>query len=113
MRPALAGTNTLRAGRAAAPALVTLARRETLPDSAAGYSFTGVWTLLLAIAMLQSSTFDDWLACRASPSVSRWCWARSSSSAASRSRAVAATIVPIAYVAWSLWLLAAGVLLLT
>jgi hypothetical protein len=27
-----------------------------------GYLFTGAWTLLVAITMLQSSTFDDWLA---------------------------------------------------
>jgi hypothetical protein len=27
-----------------------------------GYPFTGAWTLLIAIAMLQSSSFDGWLA---------------------------------------------------
>jgi hypothetical protein len=27
-----------------------------------GYLFTGGWTLLVAVAMLQSSSFDDWLA---------------------------------------------------
>ena len=73
----------------------------------------GAWTLLVAIAMLQSSSFDDWLAWPASWSAPFSLGARSSASAATRSTAgLARTIVPIAYTAWSLWLHAAGVVLL-
>jgi hypothetical protein len=80
-----------------------------------GYLFTGAWTMLVAGAMLQSSSFDDWLA-----------WPGIAVGAAlvvgslefvgrfeEHGWKLAATIVPIAYTAWSLWLLAAGVVLLT
>jgi hypothetical protein len=79
-----------------------------------GYLLTGAWTLLTAVAMLQSSTFDGWLAW---PGVviglllvlgslefvgpfeeSGW--------------KLAGTIVPLAYIAWSLWLILTGVVLL-
>ena len=79
-----------------------------------GYLFTGAWTLLLATAMLQSSSFDDWLA-----------WPGilvgalliiGSFEFVGRSEEhgwkPAGTIVPIAYTAWSLWLLVTGVTLL-
>jgi hypothetical protein len=80
-----------------------------------GYLFTGAWTLLVASAMLQSSSFDDWLA-----------WPGIAVGALlvvgslefvgrfeEHGWKLAGTIVPIAYTAWSLWLFAAGVLLLT
>jgi Domain of unknown function (DUF4386) len=80
-----------------------------------GYLFTGAWTLLVAIAMLRSSSFDDWLA-----------WPGIAVGALlvlgslefvgrfeEHGWKLAAAIVPIAYTAWSLWLLAAGVELLT
>jgi hypothetical protein len=79
-----------------------------------GYLLTGVWTLLVAIAMLQSSSFGDWLA-----------WPGIAVGALlvvgslefvgrfeERGWKLAATMVPIAYTAWSLWLLAAGIVLL-
>ena len=79
-----------------------------------GYLFTGAWTLLVATAMLQSSSFDDWLA-----------WPGilvgalliiGSFEFVGRSEEhgwkMAATIVPIAYTAWSLWLLVTGITLL-
>ena len=79
-----------------------------------GYLFTGAWTLLVAIAMLQSSSFDDSLA-----------WSGIAVGALlilgslefvgrfeEEGWQLAGTIVPIAYLAWSLWLLAAGVVLL-
>jgi hypothetical protein len=79
-----------------------------------GYLFTGAWTVLEALAMLQSSTFDDWLA---------WPGMVVGALLVVGSLAFvgrfeehgwkpAATIVPIAYTAWSLWLLATGVVLL-
>jgi hypothetical protein len=80
-----------------------------------GYLFTGVWTLLVASAMLQSSSFDDWLA-----------WPGITVGALlvvgslefvgrfeEHGWKLAETIVPIAYTAWSLSLVAAGVALLT
>jgi hypothetical protein len=80
-----------------------------------GYLFTGVWTLLVATAMLQSTSFDDWLAwpgiliggllvLGSFEFVGRF---------EEHGWKLAGTIVPIAYTAWSLWLLAAGVVLLT
>jgi hypothetical protein len=78
-----------------------------------GYLLTGAWTVLTAVAMLQSSAFDAWLAW---PGIviglllvlgslefvgpfeeTGW--------------KVAATIVPLAYIAWSLWLIVTGVVL--
>jgi Domain of unknown function (DUF4386) len=80
-----------------------------------GYLFTGAWTLLVAIAMLQSSSFDDWLAW---PGVAVGAMLVVGSLEfvgrfEEHGWRLAATIVPIAYTAWSLWLLAAGVVLLT
>jgi hypothetical protein len=80
-----------------------------------GYLFTGAWTLLVAIAMLQSSSFDDWLAwpgiCVGAllvvgslEFVGRF---------EEHGWKLAATIVPVGYTAWSLWLFAAGIVLLT
>jgi hypothetical protein len=80
-----------------------------------GYLFTGAWTLLVAIAMLQSSSFGEWLALPGLAAgallvlgslefVGRF---------EEHGWKLAGTIVPIAYTAWSLWLLAAGVVLLT
>ena len=80
-----------------------------------GYLFTGAWTLLVSIAMLQSSSFDDWLAwpgilvggllvLGSFEFVGRF---------EEHGWKLAGTIVPIAYTAWSLWLLAAGVVVLT
>ena len=79
-----------------------------------GYLLTGTWTLLIAVAMLGSSSFADWLA---------WPGIAIGASLALGSLEfvgrfeehgwkLAGTIVPIAYTAWSLWLLAAGIVLL-
>ena len=70
--------------------------------------------VLVAIAMLQSSSFDDWLAwpgivigalliVGSLEFVGRF---------EEHGWKLAGTIVPIAYTAWSLWLLAAGIVLL-
>ena len=79
-----------------------------------GYLFTGAWTVLLGIAMLQSSTFDAWLG-----------WPGIAIGLAlllgslefvgpfeEKGWKLAGTIVPIAYIAWSLWLVVSGVMLL-
>ena len=79
-----------------------------------GYLFTGVWTLLVAIAMLQSSSFDDWLALTGI-AVGLLLVVGSLEFVGpfeEHGWKLAGTIVPIAYIAWSLWLLVTGVVLL-
>jgi len=79
-----------------------------------GYLFTGAWTMLVGAAMLQSTAFPAWLA-----------WAGiiiglllivGSLEFVGRFEEqgwkLASTIVPITYVAWSLWLILSGVVLL-
>ena len=79
-----------------------------------GYLFTGAWTVLVAIAMLQSSVFPAWLA-----------WPGIAVGLAlivgslefvgrfeEKGWKLAGTIIPIAYIAWSLWLVISGVVLL-
>jgi hypothetical protein len=79
-----------------------------------GYLFTGAWTVLVAIAMIQSSAFPAWLA-----------WPGIAIGLAlllgslefvgpfeEKGWQLAGTIVPIAYIAWSLWLVVSGVVLL-
>jgi hypothetical protein len=79
-----------------------------------GYLLTGAWTVLIAVAMLQSSAFDAWLA-----------WPGIVIGASlilgslefvgrfeEQGWKLAGVIVPVAYVAWSLWLVLAGLVLL-
>jgi hypothetical protein len=79
-----------------------------------GYLFTGAWTVLIGIAMLQSSMFDAWLA-----------WPGISVGALlvlgsfefvgrfeENGWKLAGTLVPIAYTAWSVWLIIAGIVVL-
>lgn len=80
-----------------------------------GYLFTGAWTVLIAVLMLQSSSFDDWLAL---PGIAIGALLVLGSLEfvgpfEEAGWKLAGTIVPIAYTAWSLWLLAAGVVLLS
>jgi hypothetical protein len=80
-----------------------------------GYLFTGAWTLLVSTAMLQSSSFDDWLAW---PGIAIGVLLVIGSLEfvgpfEEHGWKPAGTIVPIAYTAWSIWLLTAGVVLLT
>jgi Domain of unknown function (DUF4386) len=79
-----------------------------------GYLLTGAWTLLVAVAMLQSSSFDDWLAW---PGILVGVLLVLGSLEfvgpfEEHGWKPAGAIVPLAYTAWSLWLLAAGVVLL-
>jgi hypothetical protein len=80
-----------------------------------GYLFTGAWTVLVSIAMLQSPAFDTWLAW---PGLAVGILLILGSLEfvgpfEERGWPFAAAIVPVAYVAWSLWLVAAGVVLVT
>jgi uncharacterized protein DUF4386 len=79
-----------------------------------GYSLTGVWTLLTGVAAIQSTTVPAWIgvigiliggalvvcALEFVGPFERSGWK------------VAASLTPLAYVAWSLWLIATGVALL-
>jgi hypothetical protein len=79
-----------------------------------GYLLTGVWTTLVAIAMFQSSVFEAWLA---SPGLVVGTLLVVGSfefvgAFEENGWKLAGTIVPIAYTAWSLWLVVTGVVLL-
>ena len=79
-----------------------------------GYLFTGIWTLLVGVAMLRSSTFDAWLAW---PGIAIGALlAVGSLEFVGRFEEhgwrFAGTIIPIAYTVWSIWLLAGGLVLL-
>jgi len=80
-----------------------------------GYLFTGAWTTLVGVAMLQSSMFDAWLAW---PGIAIGLLLAMGSlefvgNFEETGWKLAGTIVPIAYIAWSLWLIVAGIVLLT
>lgn len=79
-----------------------------------GYLLTGAWTTLVGVAMLQSSAFEAWLAwpgiiiglfliVGSLEFVGRF---------EEQGWKLAGAIVPIAYIAWSLWLILSGVVLL-
>jgi Domain of unknown function (DUF4386) len=79
-----------------------------------GYLFTGAWTVLTGVAMLQSSQFDAWLAW---PGIAIGLLLIAGSLEfvgrfEEKGWKLADAIVPIAYTAWSLWLIAAGLVLL-
>ena len=79
-----------------------------------GYLFTGAWTVLVGIAMLQSSAFDAWLAW---PGIAIGLALIVGSlefvgPSEEKGWQLAGTIVPIACIAWSLWLVISGLVLL-
>ncbi len=80
-----------------------------------GYLFTGAWTVLVGVAMLQSTTFDPWLAL---PGIVIGSFLILGSLEfvgpfEEKGWKLAGSVVPIAYTAWSVWLIATGVVLLT
>jgi hypothetical protein len=79
-----------------------------------GYLLTGAWTMLVGVAMLQSSAFEAWLAwpgiivglfliVGSLEFVGRF---------EERGWKLAGAIIPITYIAWSLWLMVSGLVLL-
>ena len=79
-----------------------------------GYLFTGLWTVLIGVAMTESATFDAWLGW---PGVALGIAlivgsAEFAGPFEETGWSLAGKLVPIAYGLWSLWLLAAGVTLL-
>ena len=78
-----------------------------------GYLFTGLWTLLVGVAMTQGDVFPTWLG---------WIGvvlglalivgsAEFAGPFEERGWEFAGMLVPIAYIVWSLWLVAAGITL--
>jgi uncharacterized protein DUF4386 len=79
-----------------------------------GYLFTGAWTVLVAVAMLQSSAFEPWLAWPGI-AIGLLLVAGSLEFVGRFEEAgwkLAGATVPIAYTAWSLWLVVSGFVLL-
>jgi uncharacterized protein DUF4386 len=79
-----------------------------------GYLFTGAWTVLVGVAMLQSSAFEPWVAW---PGIAIGLFLVAGSLEfvgrfEEKGWKPAGVIVPIAYTAWSLWLVSAGLVLL-
>jgi hypothetical protein len=79
-----------------------------------GYLLTGAWTLLVGVAMLQSSAFEAWLAW---PGIILGLFLVVGSLEFAghfeeQGWKLAGAIVPFAYIGWSLWLVLAGLVLL-
>lgn len=78
-----------------------------------GYLLTGGWTLLISIGMLASSDFEPWLGV---PGIiigsllmlGSWEFVGRNEE---RGWKLAGSLIPITYVAWSVWLVASGVVL--
>jgi hypothetical protein len=79
-----------------------------------GYLLTGAWTMLVGVAMLQSSAFAAWLAWPGI--IIGLCLIVGSLEFVGRFEEqgwkLAGAIVPIAYIAWSLWLVLSGLVFL-
>ena len=79
-----------------------------------GYLLTGLWTLLVGASILSTGVLPGWLGLIGMP-IGAALLVGSIEFAGPNERdgwPLAGTIVPIAYIAWSLWLIALGVLLL-
>jgi hypothetical protein len=79
-----------------------------------GYLLTGGWTMLVAVAMLQSSAFEGWVAW---PGIIIGLLLIVGSlefvgGFEGQGWKLAGTIVPMTYIAWSLWLILSGLVLL-
>jgi hypothetical protein len=79
-----------------------------------GYLLTGLWTLLVGASILSTGVLPGWLGLIGVP-IGVALLVGSLEFAGPNERdgwPLAGTIVPIAYIAWSLWLIALGVFLL-
>jgi hypothetical protein len=78
-----------------------------------GYLLTGAWTVLVAVAMLDSSAFDTWLAWPGMIiGASLILGSLEFVGSFEQGWRLAGAIVPFGYIAWSLWLVIAGLVLL-
>ena len=79
-----------------------------------GYLLTGLWTLLVAASILSTAVLPGWLGIVGLP-IGLALLVGTLEFVGPNERdgwPIAGTIVPIAYIAWSVWLIALGVLLL-
>ena len=76
-----------------------------------GYLLTGLWTVVTAVSIVSTTAFASWLGWVGFPiGVSLILGSLEFVGANERAGwSVAKTIVPIAYIAWSLWLIALGI----
>ena len=76
-----------------------------------GYLLTGVWTIVIAVSILSTSALAPWIGWLGLPiGGALLLGSLEFVGPAERSGwSVAGTIVPIAYIAWSLWLIALGI----
>jgi hypothetical protein len=79
-----------------------------------GYLLTGAWSVLVGIAFTQSSAAPDWLGIPGIVigAVLALCSLEFVGPAERGGWKLAATLTPITYIAWSLWLVACGIALL-
>jgi hypothetical protein len=79
-----------------------------------GYLLTGTWTLLVAASVLSTSVLPGWLGIVGIPIGAALLVGTLEFVGPNEERGwpLAGTIVPIAYIAWSLWLVALGIALL-
>jgi hypothetical protein len=79
-----------------------------------GFLFTGTWSVLVGIAILQGTALPNWLGVAGIVigAVLAACSLEFVGPFEPRGWKLAAAITPIAYIVWSLWLVALGVLLL-
>ena len=79
-----------------------------------GYAFTGVWSILAGIALLDSSAVAAWLGIAgiALGPLFVLCSLEFVGRDEDPGWTLAETLTPLTYVAWSLWLIAVGVALL-
>ena len=79
-----------------------------------GYLLTGVWTLLVAASVLSTSALPGWLGILGIPIGASLLVGTLEFVGPNEERGwqLAGAIVPVAYIAWSLWLVALGVTLL-
>lgn len=79
-----------------------------------GYLLTGLWTLLVAVSILSTAVLPGWLGLGGVAIGVALLFGTLEFVGPNEERgwSLAGTIVPIAYIAWSVWLMALGVLLL-
>ena len=79
-----------------------------------GYLLTGVWTLLVAASVLATAVLPGWLGIVGMPIGAALLIGTLEFVGPNEERGwpLAGTIIPVAYIAWSLWLVALGIALL-
>ncbi|QGN34448.1 DUF4386 domain-containing protein [Microlunatus sp. Gsoil 973] len=79
-----------------------------------GYLLTGTWTILVGVAFTQTSVAPNWLGVPGIVigAVLALCSLEFAGPAERDGWKLAATLTPITYIAWSLWLIVAGITLL-